>query len=270
MVAALGVGVATLASVPQAAQATAAPAGPLMTDSISAPGLTTTAVGESANPDGTFTGRWTVSGIPVSVTGPKGMTANVTTTHTARGMQIALSSTPPPKPKPTGNTVRPLFAGQIWQSWCQDLGNPAWSYYQHACEVKTITYQSGNDWYMSDNMSTSSFDHNGWLGAATENAYIGGNTVVEWNPGGPVDTPTNCQQKTVGITFYGVNVSNTFTECPDWMGVWVIYGGTYGTQMGQNNFTNNSAYHYMAGVDLVHSPPGYYPESTLHTYIWGR
>ena len=145
--------------------------------------------------------------------------------------------------------------GTIIGSPCVSVSGNGGAATGRTCDVQVIMQSVGQDWYIGDQLTSSGHDNTTWnnLTQLTGNDnYVGGNSIVEWNPSGFQSTG-NCTQYNESIGFNGIGIGSTQTVCPSGIGPqWpnpttgqgVTWTGCSGNTQGA------------PGVDLLHSPAG--------------
>lgn len=262
---ALGTMVIGTAPVMAGAAPVVAGAGPALSDRLTS-NTSTTAVSEITNADGSVTDTWSVSGQPVSVSGPKGMVVTADLAIVNGQKHLSVAATPPPLAKPATG-VRASTAAYTYRSWCVTL-QPQ-NGYGRGCDWQQVIQQNGGDWYLSDSMSYSAHYGCGFwcpsLRVMTNYlTWSANNSVVQWSPGNSTAVG-QCQQTTVGVA-YIASISESFTACPNQWGLYTLSG----TQFGVYWIGQSQSWEAADGVDVVHSPPNACSCSTLHTAMsWG-
>jgi hypothetical protein len=145
--------------------------------------------------------------------------------------------------------------GTIIGSPCVSVSGNGGAATGRTCDVQVIMQSTGQDWYIGDQLTSSGHDDTTWnnLTQLTGNDnYVGGNSIVEWNPSGFQSTG-NCTSYNESIGYNGVGIGSTQTVCPSGIGPqWP--NPTTGQGVTWTGCSSNTQ--GAPGVDLLHSPAG--------------
>ena len=123
-----------------------------------------------------------------------------------------------------------------------------------ACDIMTLVQRSGENWYIGDSITASGHNGTWWNNLTKLNAsdnYVKGNSVVEWQPSGFVNTGS-CQTYNESIGWNGIGIGSTQTVCPSGLGPeWANPTTGSGAQWTGCSTNTQSA----PAVDVIHSPP---------------
>lgn len=181
-----------------------------------------------------------------------------------------LYGTAPSSAASTAPSVASANSGPIWKSWCASLNSSDGHVHSYACDVERIAYQSGSNWYVTDQMTDSGYSNNAGccFGESLTQlveavVYSSGNQLVTWSPTSARYAPSSCTPITVSVSTQYGSVSEANEICSDWIGPWTIQNLEYGTMW---NGTEPQAnwYESTEGVDMFHSPPGACTCTYLH------
>jgi hypothetical protein len=172
--------------------------------------------------------------------------------------------------------VIPLSGGgtQIGPPACVDQNFDGTHGHVFGCTVTRKVGQSGSVWYLTDESESSGTmhdtgctfcDHITGLKFGTQ--YGSGNVIQSWDPGStsPVGS---CVTNTASITFHGIGVSSTATQCPATFGLYSKTSTYYSTKWdGQGNGPNNGS-RETHSVDGVYNGASASPYPTVDAQWW--
>lgn len=247
---------------------------------------------ERANPDGTVTDTWGVSGTPrVAVTGRPGLTVTITpdavgaTAPDIDKARVGVSN--PPNDLAAGRSAnmdgaaiqtsqlvqrRPhlaalAYSGTIYDSWCVQVFSPDGKVRTDACVTRYLdTDLGGGNWYLAHTINASgiSNDTNWFLPDRLDQVkswmtYPSGNQYVQWTPGSSSGVGA-CGSYNIGIVSAqtGVSYSQSQTVCPNTLGPANLDTSTSSPSFGSvwDGPAVRGEYRGTESVDLLHSPPG--------------
>lgn len=145
----------------------------------------------------------------------------------------------------------------------------------YGCDTTYRVGTSGLVWYLEDKFlatgtahDTAIFDPDNLTGLKFGVRYGSGNTITHWKPSSTIAFGS-CSSNTVSLTYQGVGISSTTTECPETFGVYDI-GTTVFTAKwdGQGHGPSNGS-RDTHGVDSVYNGASASPyPSLVWTYWW--
>ncbi len=139
-----------------------------------------------------------------------------------------------------------------------------------ACDIQTLVQQNGGDWYIGDSITSSGHNGTWWNNLTRLDAndnYVKGNSIVEWQPSGFVNTGS-CQTYNESVGWNGIGVGSSQTVCPSGIGPeWSDPTTGSGAEWRGCSGNTQSA----PDVDIIHSPPNVSDSITVSlglTWAW--
>jgi hypothetical protein len=177
------------------------------------------------------------------------------------------------------STITPATSGsgggtQIGPPVCVDQGFDGSHGHVHGCDVTRRVGASGQVWYLTDEAESTATLHDTGCqycdhltGLKFGLSYGGGNTIQHWLPSGTQDVGS-CVSNTVSLSFHGVGVSSTGTQCPATFGVYTSTSTAFSTKWdGQGHGPNNGARDTHA-VDAVYNGASASPYPGVNYTVW--
>jgi hypothetical protein len=146
---------------------------------------------------------------------------------------------------------------QIGPPVCIDKSFDGGHGHVYGCDVTRRVGTSGAVWYLTDqSQSTGTMHDSGCLfcdhltGLRFGTQYGSGNAIQSWAPSATAGVGS-CVQNTASLTYRGVGVSSTATQCPETFGLYSIGATSYSTKWdgrGHGPSNGSRATHHVDGV----------------------
>jgi hypothetical protein len=170
----------------------------------------------------------------------------------------------------TANTISPMTAvGGITYSGCLNVTGDAGHAFGKSCDVQKMMQESGQDWYLGDQVTGSGNDPD-WIdslsGIAAYVDYGPNNTIVSYTPNGTTSYGS-CETRSFNLGWNGVGLSSSSEVCP---GSLSPYGLPSNTEFG-SKWSGCDTGAITEGVnsdDVVHNPPNADSGPGVNATIW--
>jgi hypothetical protein len=144
----------------------------------------------------------------------------------------------------------------------------------YGCDVTRRVGTSGAVWYLTDATQSSGTMHDTGCfycdhitGLRFGTSYGSGNTIQSWKPGSTADIGS-CVTNTVSLSYKGVGVSSTGTQCPETFGLYSVSSTDYSTKWDGKGHGPNDGARDTHQVDGVYNGASANPYPGAYDRYW--
>src|SRR4051812_40587574 len=164
---------------------------------------------------------------------------------------------------------------QIGSPACIDQSFDGGHGHVYGCDVtRRVGSTSTGVWYLTDATQSSGTMHDTGCyfcdhitGLRFGTSYGSGNTIQSWKPGSTADIGS-CVTNTVSLSYKGVGVSSTGTQCPETFGLYSVGSRDYSTKWDGKGSGPNDGARDTHQVDGVYNGASASPYPGVYAYWW--